>query len=212
MQLENCRYIVVEGPAGAGKTELARKLAEHLHATPLLEKPETNPFLAKFYRDPPRYALPTQLTFLLQRAEQIAQLVQGDLFGSPTVADYMLDKELLFAELTLSDEELRLYKSLYSLYSPKVPRPDLVIYLQAPVQHLQQKLQTRANPYGQDIGEGYLKQLSESYSRFFYAYEQSPLLIVNSAKLDFVDSAEDFEVLLHCLRQMRGGREFLNRG
>lgn len=212
MQLENCSYIVVEGPAGAGKTELARKLAEHLHATTLLEKPETNPFLAKFYRDPPRYALPTQLTFLLQRAERIAQLVQGDLFAGQTVADFMLDKELLFAELTLSDEELRLYKSLYSMYSPKVPRPDLVIYLQAPVQQLQQKLQARANTYEQNISEGYLKQLTESYGRFFYQYDSSPLLIVNSAKLNFVDSSEDFELLLHCLRQMRGGREFLNRG
>lgn len=212
MLLENCRYIVVEGPAGAGKTELARKLAERLHASTLLETPETNPFLSKFYRDQPRYALPTQLTFLLQRAERIAQLVQADLFATQTVADFMLDKELLFAELTLTDEELRLYKSIYSLYGPKVPRPDMVIYLQAPVQQLQQRLQQRSNSYEQDISEHYLKQLCDSYSRFFHQYDASPLLIVNSSNLNFVDSAEDFELLLHCIRQMRGGREFFNRG
>ncbi len=212
MQLENCRYIVVEGPAGAGKANLARKLAERLHATTLLEKPETNPFLSRFHRDPQRYALPTQLSFLLQRAGQISQLLQEEALAVPTVSDFMFDKDLLFAELTLPEDELRLYRSIYSLYVPQVPRPDLVIYLQVPVAQLQQTLQRRGNAYEQDISENYLRRLTDGYARYFHQYHHSPLLIVNSANLDFVDSADDFELLLHSLRQMRGGREFLNRG
>ncbi|WP_137939509.1 deoxynucleoside kinase [Chitinivorax sp. B] len=211
MDLAQCRYIVVEGIIGAGKSSLAKQLASHLHALPMLESPESNSFLAKFYQDPSRYALQTQLSFLLQRTEQLTPLQQLDLFSAQVVADFMLGKELIFAELNLSEEEWRLYRSIYQLYGPKAPKPDLVIYLQLPVPVALQRIQQRARSYETGIEEHYLKQLSERYSRFFHSYDDSPLLIVNAAQLNLVDDEGDFELLLQCIKQMRGRREFFNR-
>ncbi|HEU5282439.1 MAG TPA: deoxynucleoside kinase [Burkholderiales bacterium] len=204
------RYIVVEGPIGAGKTSLARRLAEHGGADLLLESPERNPFLAGFYQDRGRWALATQLFFLFQRVNQLAGLKQLDLFERPTVADFLFDKDPLFARLNLSDDELSLYHRIYDHLAPQVPAPDLVIYLQAPVETLMARVRRRAAAYERGIAEDYLARLTVAYGRFFHDYAAAPLLIVNSEHLNFVDRPGDFALLLQRISEMRGPREFFN--
>jgi deoxyadenosine/deoxycytidine kinase len=205
------RHIVVEGPIGCGKTTLAMRLAERLGATVVLEDPKANPFLAQFYRDMRRYALPTQLFFLFQRVQQLEGLKQPDLFAKPIVADFTLAKDPLFARLTLDDAEYQLYSKIYDHVRPQAPVPDLVVYLQASVDTLVQRVKKRGNPIEQGIDEGYLRSLSDAYTRYFHAYSESPLLIVNSERLNFVDDREHFDLLIARMEAMRGGREFFNR-
>lgn len=209
---ERLRYVVIEGPIGAGKTSLARILCERCGATPMLEQPEANPFLPRFYQDPARYALPTQLYFLFQRVNQIREISQPDLFGRLTVADFMLEKDPLFARLTLTDEEWWLYLQIYSHLKLQAPAPDLVIYLQASPGTLIERVRRRAAAYEKGMPEEYLVRLSETYMRFFHQYSAAPLLIVNSENLNFVDSPADFDLLLERINAMRGPREFFSSG
>ena len=209
---EKYRYIVVEGPIGAGKTSLARVMGERSGSSLLLEEPDANPFLPGFYQDRARYALPTQLYFLFQRARQVRALSQSDLFSTVTISDFMLEKDPLFARVTLSDDELTLYDQVYASLKPQAPTPDLVIYLQASPQTLVDRVRRRAVPYERGIPDEYLVQLAETYARFFYRYEAAPVLIVNSDRLNFVDQPGDFDLLLHRIHAMRGPREFFSMG
>ncbi|NTV94246.1 MAG: deoxynucleoside kinase [Thiobacillus sp.] len=206
------RYIAIEGPIGVGKTSLARRLAEFLNADLLLENPGDNPFLVRFYEDRKRYALPAQLFFLLARAEQVRNLNQGQLFAPHTVADYILDKDPLFARLNLDEAEYRLYLQLYDGLKPQAAAPDLVIYLQAAPEILLERVRKRSRDYERQIGAGYLADLSRAYSEFFYHYDAAPLLIVNSDRLNFAEREDDFNLLLDRIRDMRGTREFFNLG
>ena len=212
MLFDKCRYVVVEGPVGVGKTSLARRLAQHIAAATLLEKPEENPFLAKFYQDPPRYALATQLFFLFQRGNEVLDMAQMDLFRLNTVADYLFDKDMLFARLNLSDEEFALYQQIYHSLQLQAPVPDLVIYLQAAPETLVGRVRQRNQPYEQTISDAYLFRVAQGYSDFFYHYDAAPVLMVNTERLNFEDGDEDFSLLLQRIEEMRGPREFFSRG
>jgi deoxyadenosine/deoxycytidine kinase len=204
------RYIVVEGPIGSGKSTLARLLAERYDATLVLEDAGANPFLPLFYRDMKRHALATQMFFLFQRVNQLANTRQPDLFDRKTVADYMLEKDRLFARLTLDDNEYQLYTQLYSHLKPQAPAPDLVIYLQASVNQLMARIQRRARPMERGITEDYLMRLSESYTRFFYDYVEAPLLIANSDSFNFADNPAHLNMLVRQIEGMRGRREYFS--
>lgn len=212
MLLDKYHYVVVEGPIGVGKTSLTRRLAEHSGATILLEKPQDNPFLTYFYQDPARHALPTQLFFLFQRINEVRDLAQMDLFHTTTVADYLFDKDALFARLNLSDDEFSLYQNIYRNLAPQAPPPDLVIYLQATPETLIERVRRRSIAYERQISDTYLTRLSQAYSDFFYHYTAAPVLIVNSENLNFVDNDEDFSLLLQRIESMRGVREFFSMG
>jgi deoxyadenosine/deoxycytidine kinase len=212
MPLEKYRYIVVEGPIGVGKTSLTQRLAARTGAQTLLEKPQDNPFLERFYQDAERYALPTQLFFLFQRINEVRDLAQMNLFSSRTVADYLFDKDTLFARLTLSEEEFKLYQAIYQSVALQAPTPDLVIYLQASTAALIERVQRRGLRYERTISDAYLTSLANSYGEFFHHYDAAPLLVVNSDNLNFVDNDEDFELLLERIQNMRGAREFFSLG
>ena len=210
--MDKFRYLVVEGPIGAGKTSLARRLASRLSADLLLEQPAENPFIARFYQDMARYALPTQLFFLFQRARMIEPLKQPDMFSRPTVADFLLDKDLLFARVTLSGDEFALYQKIYESLRPQAPAPELVVYLQASPAVLVERVKRRAAGFERGISEEYLALLVESYARFFYHYTSSPVLIVNSDNLNFVERDADFDLLVSRIRGMKSRREFFSLG
>ena len=211
MPLDKSRYIVVEGPVGVGKTSLAKRLAEHFGADALLEDPAANPFLPSFYKDMRRHALATQLFFLFQRINEVSGLKQHDLFDRTVVADFLLEKDPLFARLTLGDAEYQLYQRIFEHVRIGAPAPDLVIYLQAPVDLLMDRIQRRGLKMERAISEEYLTRLSDSYTQFFYQYEAAPLLIVNSENLNFVDRPRDFDLLVEQIVQQRGPREYFNR-
>jgi deoxyadenosine/deoxycytidine kinase len=204
------RYLVVEGPIGVGKTSLAMKLAETFGAELMLERAEENPFLERFYRDPKGAALPTQLSFLFQRARQLQQLRQGDIFQPMRVADFLLDKDPLFAWLNLDDEELKLYEQVYQHLTLDAPRPDLVIYLQAPVDVLVRRVQRRGIGYERYIQQEYLERIASAYAQFFYHYGASPLLIVNAADINPVESEADYAALVREISRVSSGRHYFN--
>ncbi len=204
------RFIVIEGPIGVGKTTLAVKLAATLQAEAVLEHPEDNPFLERFYRNPRAGALPAQLYFLFARAQQMVALQQQDLFAPLRVADYLIDKDRLFARTTLDEEELRLYEQVYAKLAIEVPRPDLVVYLQAPVDVLLARIARRGIRYEQFIDRLYLERLNNAYARYFHEYDAAPLLIVNAAAIDPIGNEADYEELLGAMRRMRRGRLYFN--
>jgi deoxyguanosine kinase len=204
------RFIALEGPIGVGKTSLATRLATSLGAEVLLEHADQNPFLERFYRNPRAGALPAQLYFLFQRAQQLAALRQQDLFAPVRVADYLFDKDRLFAQLTLEDEEFRLYEQVHARLAVEVPKVDLVIYLQAPVDVLLDRISRRGARYEQYIERAYLERLNAAYARFFHEYDGAPLLIVNAAAIDPLHNESDYEELLAAIRRMRRGRLYYN--
>lgn len=204
------RLVVVEGLIGVGKTSLARKLAAAVGADTVFEQPMENPFLERFYRNPKAAAFPAQLYFLFQRARQLAELRQQDLFAPLRVADYLLDKDRLFARVVLDDEEYRLYEQVYARLALDAPRPDLVVFLQAPVEALLQRIDKRGIPFEKYIDAAYLERLGDAYTRFFHQYAASPLLIVNTAEIDPANNSRDFDDLFDTIRRTTSGRHYVN--
>lgn len=204
------RYIAVEGPIGVGKTTLAKNLARLFNYEVLLEQPEENPFLERFYRSPRSVALQTQLFFLFQRANQLQQLRQNDLFEPVQVADFLLEKDQLFAQVTLDDDELAIYQQVYDRLTLDAPVPDLVIYLQAPSRVLNDRIRQRGIASEQNISAEYLEALNEAYTQFFHYYDRSPLLIVNAQDLDLASNREHFQQLIDTLLTIKSGRHYYN--
>jgi deoxyadenosine/deoxycytidine kinase len=204
------RHVVIEGPIGVGKTSLARRLAEVSGADLVLESAEDNPFLERFYRSPRTGAFPAQLFFLFQRARQMQQLRQSDLFAPVRIADFMLEKDRLFARVTLDDEEYALYEQVYERLTIDAPVPDLVVYLQAPVEVLQDRIARRGIRYEQGMERDYLARLVDAYTRFFHLYDATPLLIVNASDVDFIGNDDHFAQLRAEIGRPRRGRHYFN--
>jgi len=210
MNLEDLQHIVVEGPIGAGKSRLANQLAERLGGEPLLEQSQDNPFLERFYRDPAKAAFPTQLFFLMQRAELLGRVRQGDLFAPRVVADFLFAKDRLFAELNLDAHEFDLYQRVWSTLVTAVPTPDLVIYLQAPAGVLQERLRRHASGPEAGLEGDYLERLASAYVDFFHHYADSPVLIVNNAAIDPADDPDHLDMLLEEIGRMQSVRHYFN--
>lgn len=208
--VDSSRYIAIEGPIGVGKTALARRLADSLSADLVLEPVDENPFLERFYRDGRSAALPAQMFFLFSRARQIGELRQSDLFTSVRVSDYLFTRDRLFAELNLDAEELKLYDQIVDNLDVEPPVPDLVIYLQASVDALLQRLARRNNVCDRFVERSYLERLTDAYARFFHEYDDGPLLIVNASTIDPVNNEADYEQLFQQIERTTGGRHFFN--
>lgn len=202
------QYIVVEGVIGVGKTSLAQRMGERLNARLLLERHEENPFLPDFYRDPRRFAFPTQLFFLLSRYRQQHEIPQRDLFHELLIADYHFAKDRIFASLTLEDRELVLYDKIAQLLERDVPRPDLIIYLQSSTGRLMANIRRRNRPYERNMSEQYIRELNDAYNRFFFNYREKPLLVINATELDFVNNDQDLEDLLLQLQRPISGVQY----
>jgi deoxyadenosine/deoxycytidine kinase len=207
---DNSRYIVIEGPIGVGKTSLARKLAKSLDADLVLEEVYANPFLERFYQDGQSAALPAQMFFLFARARQIEDLRQADLFSNVRVSDYLFAKDQLFAELTLAPEEFSLYNQVVESLRVEAPVPDLVIYLQSTVDALLERIARRGVMFERAIDRRYLERVTDAYARFFHAYNDGPLLIVNASQIDPINNAADYEQLFRQIERTTGGRHFFN--
>lgn len=204
------RYIAVEGCIGVGKTTLARNIARLFNYDMLLEQPEENPFLERFYRDPKSTALPTQLFFLFQRANQLQTLRQDDMFEPVRVADFLIEKDQLFARVTLDDDELNIYRQVYDKLVINAPKPDLVIYLQAPLDVLLDRIRQRGISAEQHISADYLKALNDAYTEFFHFYDGAPLLIVNAKDLNLAKNRDHFKQLVEYILTIKSGRHYYN--
>ncbi len=204
------RFIAIEGPIGVGKTSLAKRLAKSFASELILEQADENPFLERFYHNRRHAALPTQLFFLFQRARQIEQIRQTDMFSPVRIADFLFEKDRLFAELNLDANELRLYEQIAATLDLDPPTPDLVVYLQAPPQVLMRRVASRGIGYEQSIDEGYLERLGDAYAKLFYEFNAAPLLIVNAATIDPIHREADYQQLLEMIKTMRHGRYYYN--
>ncbi|KUG26958.1 deoxyadenosine kinase / deoxyguanosine kinase [hydrocarbon metagenome] len=209
--MKEIRYIAIEGVIGAGKTSLAKKLSERLDANLILEEFETNPFLEKFYDDRKRFAFQTQMFFLINRYKQQEQLGQEDLFAMYIVSDYIFDKDQIFAYLNLEGEELKLYENLFPLLQRSLRKPELVIFLQSSTDRLMHNIKRRGRKIERNLTRGYISELSEAYNNFFFKYNNTPLLIVNSTEIDFINRQKDFDELYNQIfREDRGFIEYFN--
>lgn len=204
------KYIAVEGPIGVGKTTLSKNLANLFNYDLTLEKPGENPFLERFYQDQKSAALPTQLFFLFQRVAQIEQLLQDDMFSPTRVTDFIIEKDPLFAEVILDSDELDIYRQVYDKLTPNAPQPDLVIYLQAPLDTLQTRIKLKGSQMEQSISHEYLKALNDAYTTFFHYYDKSPLLIVNAKDLNLADNHHHFQQLVEYILTIKSGRHYYN--
>ncbi|MGE5246734.1 MAG: deoxynucleoside kinase [Verrucomicrobiota bacterium] len=201
------RYIAIEGPIGVGKSSLAKLLAQKFESRLVKEEVAHNPFLERFYENPRKYAFQTQLYFLLSRYRQQKELAQGDLFETGVVCDYILAKDKIFALINLEDDEVQLYESIYKLLVSTLPRPDLVIYLQARAEVLLSRVRKRGIAYERNISLDYLKTLSDAYNEYFFHYNETPLLVVNTSEIDFVESARDLEHLVREVKSVKRGTQ-----
>ena len=206
--MERAKYIVVEGPIGVGKTSLVHMLADRFEARTVLEKYEKNAFLENFYKNRQRYAFQTQLFFLLSRYQQQSEIVQIDLFKKSVISDYLFAKDKMFAQINLNENEMLLYDQIYNLLNSKIPKPDLVIFLQAEVGILLQRIQNRNHNYEKGLTAEYLKELVKAYNDFFFYYNETPLLIINTTEIDFVNRPDDFENLVKEILQSKRGTQY----
>lgn len=204
------RYLAVEGPIGVGKTTLAKRLASCFNYEIMLERAEENPFLGQFYKNRNQNALATQLFFLFQRAQQIQDMRQQDLFSPVRVADFLMEKDRLFAKINLSEDEFKLYQQVYAQMTIDAPTPDLVIYLQAPVDTLMQRINNRGLSIEQTIDREYIELLNQAYSEFFLYYDDAPTLIINCAEMDFAENDNDFLALIDYMLNIKNGRHYFN--
>lgn len=207
---EGPKFIAIEGAIGVGKTSLCKRIAETLGAELLLEQAEQNPFLDKFYANPKQFAFQTQLFFLMQRAQQVSELRQNDMFQTIRIADFLIDKDSLFAHVNLNSDEYKLYMQVYEHLIINAPKPDLVVYLQAPSEVLMQRINKRGIKSERHITHTYLNQIIEAYTEFFHFYNDAPLLIVNATEVDFINNDHDFKNLLDAMLNTKTGRHFIN--
>ncbi|VAW35557.1 Deoxyadenosine kinase @ Deoxyguanosine kinase [hydrothermal vent metagenome] len=203
--MDKTRYIAVEGPIGVGKSSLTDLLAGELGARTLKEEVEENPFLSKFYGDIKKHAFQTQLFFLLSRYQQQLELNQGELFSTSVVSDYLFAKDRIFAYMNLDENELGLYEQVYRLLDQQIPKPDLVIYLQASGDVLRERIVKRNKDYEQAIGDGYLTSLVDAYNKYFFYYTDTPLLVVNTSQIDFVENPADLSNMVKEIKSIKGG-------